>query len=351
MSIPGLIIVILLSCLVCSLFVRCLVPFLKAHQFMDCPNERSAHQAPTPRGGGLSIIFTLILGVFIFISLGYKVPGIELFAALVLMAIAGLLDDRFSLPIGVRLFVQLFAALIVYSKIGGFENFPLPEPLNFQLGIAALPVNMLWILAVVNIFNFLDGIDGYAAVQSVLAGLFLAIADWMGPVMPVGLCIAGASLGYLTYNWHPAKVFMGDVGSSSLGFLFACLPFYVQSLTPEKSVFLTSLLLWFFLADGTFTLIRRAFRGEKIWVPHRSHLYQRLTTSGWSQDRVVLWVMSFSALLSVLTVANQYFRMINDWVLLVVAMLLFGGYVWLSIRVEKLAMWQGNSNLKGLRVS
>jgi UDP-N-acetylmuramyl pentapeptide phosphotransferase/UDP-N-acetylglucosamine-1-phosphate transferase len=262
--------------------------------WLDIPTARSSHRLPTPRGGGLGLLAGAAAGVAVAAWSGtiQQLPG-SLVLATLIVAGAGLADDmRGGLPPVFRLAVQLIAAILVTGSCGPIERLPLPDPAAPLLGWAGYPLTVLWLVGVTNIYNFLDGIDGLAAVQGLAAGLALALAVGTAPEAQVALSLAGGCAGFLVHNWHPARIFLGDVGSAALGFLFAAIPLYATRDAAERAelVWLAILVLWFFLADGAFTLCRRVWRGERVWEPHRSHLYQRLVQTGWSHARVALTV-------------------------------------------------------------
>src|SRR5206468_6921221 len=125
-------------------------------------------------------------------------------------------------------------------------------------------------------YIFLAGIDGHAGLQGAVAGLGVALLHTVGSFTTIGMAVCGACAGFLVHNWHPARIFMGDVGSATLGFILAAVPFQTSGRWRSDSVFFVALFLWFFLADGAFTVFRRLWRGEKVWEAHRTHLYQRL---------------------------------------------------------------------------
>lgn len=276
-----------------ALITWMLIGFLRKKGVVDIPNERSSHETPTPRGGGLAIIISFLLAslaLIYFRPIEY-LPGFFFWMGLILVAITSLLDDRLNLPVYIRFSLHLTAAAIVSLETGGFETFPLPTPLNFELGIFNHPLTIFWLLAVLNIYNFLDGIDGYAAIQGLVACIGIAFLNPLGGGFELSILLAAAIAGFLIFNWHPAKIFMGDIGSASLGFIFASLPFYLKSVQVNVAVFSMGIFLWFFLADGAFTIIRRLLKGEKIWVAHRSHLYQRLVMKGYSHAKVASFIM------------------------------------------------------------
>jgi len=290
------------SAVVSWLCVCGLLPLLRG-RVMDVPNERSSHEVATPRGGGIAIVF--VVSVVLAGALSAKAVSLEtgvlMFGALT-MAFLGMADD-FSggLQVGIRFSIQLAVSVVVVFVVGPLDVLPFPHPADLALEPwLAWVVTLIWILGVTNIFNFLDGIDGFAGLQGVVAGLALGWILVPGSVgSALALAAAGGSLGFLFHNWQPARVFMGDVGSLFLGFLFATLPLAVPRDAVAPAVFVTGLALWFFLSDGVMTLFLRLVRGERIWEAHRTHLYQQLTLVGWGHARISLFVMSGGAAVAV----------------------------------------------------
>jgi Fuc2NAc and GlcNAc transferase len=279
-----------------------LIPYLIRKSFLDVPNARSSHKKTTPRGGGLAIAIGITTGSFVAYFLEVPLPHYSFFAGFLMMATVSFLDDKKNLPPGLRLAVHMLAMGWVIYETGGLKQLPFPPPLNIELEWFGYIVSGIWIIAVINFFNFLDGIDGYAGTQALLAGLAIMSIQWGGAVGTMGCCVASASLGFLLYNWHPAKIFMGDVGSVSLGFTFATLPFYSTNQAPEPLVYSIALFLWFFLSDGAFTLLKRMLNKEKVWEPHRTHLYQRLNQAGWPPPLIVAFTLGLGTLLSLVQV-------------------------------------------------
>ncbi|MCG2659386.1 MAG: glycosyltransferase family 4 protein, partial [Kiritimatiellae bacterium] len=213
-------------------------------------------------------------------------------AALTLGAllIAGVswLDDMRPVSFWVRLLVHALGACVAMAGIGIIREIGMPFGIDLPLGWLGFPLTLVWIVGLTNAYNFMDGIDGIAGGQAVVAGLGWAVLGWIGaqPLVGVmGLLIATASLGFLGHNWPPAKIFMGDVGSAFLGFSFAALTVMASQSNP---IFVLAgiALIWPFVFDAVFTFARRLCRGEKIWAAHRSHLYQRLVISGLSHGQV-----------------------------------------------------------------
>ena len=318
---------------------KVLIPMLKKRGMLDVPNARSSHETPVPRGGGVGIICGLLVGAITARVLGMPLPGQELLIGVLLIALVGFVDDRFgALSVVARLALQLVAAGLVVYQSGGLARLPLPEPLDIFLGPLAIPAALLWMVSVTNLYNFLDGIDGFAALQGVVVGLAVGFLNQSGGLLAViGFTVAGACAGFLLHNWHPAKVFMGDVGSGTLGFLLAALPFQMESAFRGQTVFLIAICLWFFLSDGVFTILRRLMHGEKVWNPHRSHLYQRLVKTGLRHDQVVLKVISAAAVLAGLAVITVRMGERSAWWSVVVAavgsFLAYYGWTWTRERL------------------
>jgi UDP-N-acetylmuramyl pentapeptide phosphotransferase/UDP-N-acetylglucosamine-1-phosphate transferase len=237
------------------------------------------------------------------------------------------MEDFFgSLRVSLRLGLQILTALGVVYGVGGFSRIPLPSPFDLPLSFLGIPFSLLWLVGVTNVFNFLDGIDGLAATQAMLAGLAISLlGDPQSSCL--GLAIAGACSGFLIHNWHPAKVFMGDTGSYPIGFMLAAIPFQGLPQRRHETALVMILCLWFFLADGLYTIVRRALRGEKIWEAHRSHLYQRLVITGLRHDQVTLAVGAATTVLSFSVVlASKLRNAFLNWVLIGVALIAFVSY-------------------------
>ena len=256
----------------------------------DIPNERSSHVTPTPRGGGLAIIIVFYIGLIYF----WDDIDRKLFYALLCaipIALISLLDDFITLSSKLRFFIQSISALGALYFLGGVTSidFILFELQGWWLNVIAF-LAIVWLT---NLYNFLDGIDGYAGSEAVMVGLgfFFFLHN------PLGLVIVAACLGFLLFNWHQASIFMGDVGSTTLGFVFAIFIFYDTS---DGYIYIWLILLSLFWFDATLTLIRRYRNGESITQAHKKHAYQRLTQSGWSHDKVVWASIVFNLIFFVL---------------------------------------------------
>ncbi|MBF0477467.1 MAG: glycosyltransferase family 4 protein [Deltaproteobacteria bacterium] len=275
---------------------------LNQQALLDVPNSRSSHALPVPRGGGLAIILCLAAGL-VYLSLVRSAP---VYPALLLstsvVAGVGLIDDIKNLPAGFRALIQVAAALtfILLSDISlNYLDFP---------GIGRLPLGglgqvaaVIWLVALTNFYNFMDGIDGLAGGEAVLVGLASAglfSLHGQKDLAMVSLVIAGGSLGFLKYNFPPARMFMGDVGSGTLGFAFGALALIAQAQC-DVSLWVFVLFLGTFLVDTTVTLIKRIIAGEKWYQAHRTHYYQRLTRHWSSHLRVTRIMLVLTGLLSI----------------------------------------------------
>ena len=256
----------------------------------DIPNERSSHLRPTPRGGGLAIVIVFYLGLFYFQE---NIDSRLFYALLCSLPIAfiSFMDDIFTLSSKVRFLIQSASAGMALYFLDGVSSidFVLFELHGLWLNIIAF-FAIVWLT---NLYNFLDGIDGYAGSEAVMVGLGLFFFF----NNPLGLVIVAACLGFLLFNWHQASIFMGDIGSATLGFIFAV---FVFSDTGHGSIYIWLILLSLFWFDATLTLIRRYRNGEPITQAHKKHAYQRLTQSGWSHDKVVWFALAFNLIFFVL---------------------------------------------------
>jgi UDP-N-acetylmuramyl pentapeptide phosphotransferase/UDP-N-acetylglucosamine-1-phosphate transferase len=333
MSLAALIAAVALgAALATALFVR----FAPRLGLMDVPNARSSHAAPVPRGGGLPLLAGAFVGVAAaatFDADGISAPSLAVGVGAALVGLVGLADDRFGLSPAVRLLAHAAAAALVVGAAGGLRELPLPAPLDLPLGALGAPLGVLWIVAVVNFYNFMDGIDGLAALQGAIAGAGIALATWSPPAAAVGAALAGGCLGFLPHNWSPARVFLGDVGSGTLGFAFAATPFLAPEPQRATALVFVAASLWLFLADPTWTLVRRVLRGALWYEPHREHAYQRLVLAGWSHARVAAVVGAGSLLLTLLALgAWRLDGSLAWWGVLATAVLLHAAEVALAGR-------------------
>jgi UDP-N-acetylmuramyl pentapeptide phosphotransferase/UDP-N-acetylglucosamine-1-phosphate transferase len=282
---------------------RAVLGVLRRKAILDVPNERSSHTVPTPRGGGWGLLAGLLPALAaIWAADGGPPPAAAAaLAGAALLAAVSWLDDRRSLGPLVRLAAQgAAAALLLWA---------LPTDALVLQGAAPAWLDRLgtWLALVwfVNLFNFMDGIDGIAGAEAAAVGIGVAlvalVAGIGGPLGGSGVALAAAALGFLVWNWHPARVFMGDVGSVPVGFLAGWL---LIELAAAGALAAAALLPLYFVADATYTLLRRALRGERVWQAHREHAYQAAVRRGLRHDAVVLRVAALNAALLALAVLS-----------------------------------------------
>ena len=257
-------------------------------------NERSSHTTPTPHGGGIAIAVTWFFGLIYLFTCKAIAPS--LFYALVcgsLLSIVSYCDDLYELSPKLRLFVQAIVSMAGLYALGGlsridFGFWMLENPLITN---ALAFFGIMWFI---NLYNFLDGIDGYAGSEAI----FLAMAGWLLFGGDHFLILGASVAGFLVWNWHKAKIFMGDVGSTLLGYTISIFALYYQN--NGVSIFVWLILFGLFWFDATLTLVRRYRNKEKLSLAHRKHAYQRLVQSGISHDYVVFFALCINLVLLIL---------------------------------------------------
>jgi UDP-N-acetylmuramyl pentapeptide phosphotransferase/UDP-N-acetylglucosamine-1-phosphate transferase len=282
---------------ICWLATGALIPVLRRRDVLDRPNARSSHFAPTPRGGGIAVIGVVLLAWIVLGKTGLVgsiVNGALLGA--VILAVVSWIDDLRGLSPGVRLLAQAVAVLIGVMALPPARN-------GFAASLGPVlydtAVGLVWVWWI-NLFNFMDGIDGLAASEAAAIGagllLFAGIgegaADPQMALLAAGL--TGAAIGFLLWNWAPAQIFLGDVGSVPLGYLSG---FLLLDLANRGRWKIALILPLYFIADATITLLRRLLRGERVWEPHRRHFYQRAVRRGLGHAAVVERVIAADLLL------------------------------------------------------
>ena len=315
--------VLLISAMVSSLLLWALIPQLRSCM-LDQPNARSSHRRPTPRAGGLAFVLVAALSSALVLFRG--LPGDAAFSGLVMsalpLAVVGFFDDRHSLGSAVRFGVQLATALLLLLLSPLAMALPAAlwavAPLGWLLSLPALLLLVIAITAVINFTNFMDGLDGLVAGCMAVSSAALATAlD-----APWSLwALVGALLGFIFWNWSPAKVLMGDVGSTFLGAVFAGLALQASSWTEAIGYLLVVTPL---LGDACICVPRRLLAGQHVFQAHRLHLFQRLHQAGWSHSRVSLTYIAATTVLAVAMLAGGW-----PWVLgLAVVEMLLG--LWLD---------------------
>ncbi|HUI61723.1 MAG TPA: glycosyltransferase family 4 protein [Steroidobacteraceae bacterium] len=276
--------------------------FALKHGFLDIPNDRSSHERVTPRGGGLAIVVTsAAAGIGLLLTHGVSVSLlVALLGGGAAVAAVGFVDDRVPVRPVVRLGIHVLAAAWAVAWLGGLSDVRLGGQV-VHLGIAGYVLAMLGIVWTLNLFNFMDGIDGIAASE---AAFIACAAALLGPLKPpvwdsgvsafawVFACACG---GFLLWNWPPARIFMGDVGSGYLGYVIAVLGLQATHADPG-ALWIWLILGSLFFLDATLTLVRRSLRGERVQEAHRSHAYQWLARRWGSHLPVTLLTLALNLL-------------------------------------------------------
>jgi len=299
---------------------------------LDHPGERHSHQQATPRGGGAGLVLALMIATAVLGPVAVPAHWNSCIApGVVALAVIGWWDDHRSLSARIRFFVQLAVTVVLLGCMAAN---------GWAGGTITMVVAGLFILWMTNLFNFMDGSNGMAGLQGIFGGCVLSWLYWHGGDSRsglLGLLIAAACAGFLPWNLVRARVFMGDVGSLVLGFVFGALLVHgVSSCVFSLPVGLLVMLL--FLTDSTLTLLVRVMKGERWYNAHRQHLYQRLIASGWSHGRVATFyqVLNLVLVLPGIGVAVRYPEL--AWPVALSLMLLFSlGWYLLTRKTGELA--------------
>jgi UDP-GlcNAc:undecaprenyl-phosphate GlcNAc-1-phosphate transferase len=271
------------------------IPLLRRAAIIDMPGHRSSHTIPTPRGGGIPIVAGLLVAAVIIGG----AKALAFASAVTAFGLLGFAEDLRGLTAGRRLIMQavggILVAVVLVSDRGG--------PVIVLVGLVALVA--AWITGFVNVFNFMDGVNGISGAHALIAGVVFAGLGWWrhdGFLLPAGAAVAVSALVFLPWNAGRARVFLGDAGSYALGAALAILAAYaVRDGVPVEAA-LGPLVLY--IADTAWTLQRRIRTGERWLEPHRTHVYQRWCDAGWSHQRVTVTAAATTVLLSLLGAAS-----------------------------------------------
>ncbi len=314
------------------LSLKWLVGYLRDKQIVDRPNSRSMHQGDIPRGGGLVIVFMIIMATLILAIFDERSLFFFTFTLLIVgWAALSWADDRLDLMPMLRLGVQVMLAVATVFLFGWIDRL-----LGYQLGVFGPILSVLGVLWMANLNNFMDGMDGLAASQAIVASITLGIWFlYLGDVQLAIICLVifSASYAFLFWNWRPAKIFMGDVGSITVGAIYATLIILAAN---RHDLPILSLLLIFavFIVDATITILNRIRRGEQFWLPHRSHFYQRAGLLGISHAKIVMIAICLMTLCSLFASLSVLYRDIIALLLVVPLFLLFVVGYWVT-RLER----------------
>ena len=265
-----------------------------ASSLMDIPNERSSHSVPTPRGGGVAIVLSflaviLLMGVMQWLSWSFVIGTVGAGAG---VAVLGFLDDHGHIAARWRLLGHFSSAAWALYWLGGLPPL-LVFGYSFDLGVIGHALAAVYIVWLLNLYNFMDGIDGVASVEAIcvcFGGALLYLLLDASTLALVPILLAAAVAGFLCWNFPPARIFMGDAGSGFLGVILAILSLQAAWFKAEL-IWSWVILLGVFVVDATFTLLRRLLRGDKVYEAHRSHAYQYASRQFAAHRPVTLAVM------------------------------------------------------------
>ncbi|PLS17856.1 undecaprenyl-phosphate alpha-N-acetylglucosaminyl 1-phosphate transferase [Bacillus sp. M6-12] len=325
----------LLICFIASIIITPIVKkFALKIGATDTPNQRKVHQKIMPRLGGLAIYISFIIGILILNP--YNESIIPILIGSVIIIVTGVLDDLFELSAKIKLLGQVAAALVVVVAGGvqvDYINLPFNGEIHF--GIFSIPLTIIWIVGVTNAINLIDGLDGLAAgVSSIALITISAMAFLKGEVfvLSVALIVLGSTLGFLVYNFHPAKIFMGDTGALFLGYIIAVLSLLGFKSTTMISLIVPVIILGVPISDTFFAIIRRIVHKKPLGAPDKSHLHHCLLRAGFSHRQTVLLIYAIAALFGV---AAVIFSMATIWG----AMIIIGVLVLIiEVTVEKIGL-------------
>lgn len=296
---------------------------------IDVPKDaRRVHKSPIPRLGGLAIFLGFILSVLFLADITRQLQGILLGA--VIIVIIGVIDDINPLRAYIKLIVQIIAALVAvyFGVVIDFFSNPIffSSADYWNLGYFSIPVTVIWIVAITNSVNLIDGLDGLAVGVSAISSIVMLIIALMGSDLNVAIIMAaltGACLGFIPYNFNPAKIFMGDTGALLLGYILSTVSVIgLFKFHAVVSVAVPFLVLALPLFDTSFAFLRRLLKGQNPMSPDRGHFHHRLIDKGLSQKQAVAILYTISALLglaAVLISSRDSFRALIFVVAVVVA--------------------------------
>lgn len=267
--------------------------------YYDAPGARKIHKYPIPRLGGIAIWLAFMLSLGAIVMLGWRpelhnaLPGI--LAGGTIVFLLGLLDDLFNLSPYLKLAIQFIAALTAFFLGIQINNLDLPGAQLLVLNALSLPVTVIWLVGLMNAMNFIDGIDGLAAGITTLSALTLTVVALFTNQPSSALLaalLAGSSLGFLVYNFHPARIFMGDSGALFCGFLLACIAVTGVLKTKVAVMLLPIFVLSVPILDITYSVFRRLLRGKNPFLPDADHIHHQFLKAGMGQIRTVTYLYS-----------------------------------------------------------
>ena len=322
---------------ICLIITPIVIKFSKKFNLVDIPkDERRVHSKPMPRVGGIAIVISMLLGLGIYYIITRNIPSIALnkkflgylLGGIVIFAM-GLIDDIVNLKARYKFLFQLAAAFIVYLfgiRISGIKiPFIYTDIINF--GWLDLPITLLWIIGITNAINLIDGLDGLAAGISAISAtalliIFITTSASLEAIV-ITAVLVGATLGFLPYNFNPAKTFMGDVGSNYLGFTLATVSIlgFAKGYT-VLAIIVPIIALGVPIFDTLFAMIRRFLKGQPMLSPDGAHIHHRLLKRGFSQRQAVIFLYTVTSILCILAV-TIISADIWKFVILIIAIIIF----------------------------
>jgi len=283
--------------------VNKVIKYAERLKLIDIPNERSSHENPVPRGGGIGIVCALVCGLTLSFYAGILIISVfQLYGyivSIIILAFIGFLDDKHTLSETVKIVCQFFLALSIIFIVGRPEYMVI-YGIKVSLGIVAVGIYILWIVGFINSYNFMDGINGLAGLQGVITGVFIAIMGHIikePSIIIMGIVLSSAIIGFLWFNFPNAKIFMGDVGSTVIGFYIA-----VIAVMQPILLFPITIVMGAFIYDTAITLFIRIIKREKWYKAHRTHFYQRAISCGYTHKHVTLFMCAISIVLGILSI-------------------------------------------------
>ena len=345
--------------LAAALVALIFTPMVRALAFrvgaVDVPKDtRRMHDHPIPRMGGLAIFFGFMLSVLMFLPLTPELRGMLLGSVIIVML--GILDDIFALPALPKFFVQIGAALIAVLEGNRIDFLSNPnifssEPF-WELGWLAVPITVLWIVGITNAVNLIDGLDGLACGVSTISSMTLLVIALVMKEPDVAIlmgALSGACIGFLPYNLNPAKIFMGDTGSTFLGFILAVVS--IQGLFKFYAIIsfaVPFLMLGLPIFDTCFAILRRVSHGQSPMQPDRGHIHHRLIDMGFSQKQAVAVLYIISAILGLSAVVLTTIGVVRAMLFLIA--LCVAGAVAGKLYLDRAAASQRRQENNGSRI-
>ncbi|WP_432199323.1 glycosyltransferase family 4 protein [Anoxybacillus gonensis] len=301
----------------------------------DKPNQRKVHQKIMPRLGGLAIFISFIVGYFVLQPASPYATAIVIGATIIVLT--GMLDDIYELPPKWKLLGQIIAAIVVVYGGIRVDFINLPFGGHLQFGLLSIPITMLWIIGITNAINLIDGLDGLAAGVSSIALVTIAgMAATMGNtyvfVFAMSLLLLGSTLGFLLYNFHPAKIFMGDTGALFLGYMISVLSLLGFKNVTVFSLIIPILILGVPISDTLFAIVRRIVNKQPLSAPDKSHLHHCLLRLGYSHRQTVLIIYGMAAMFGLAAVVLSKATMFGALVVIAFVLLV------VELVVEKIGL-------------